>query len=135
MLTVVPLTVDDLAQVASITTNMQRAYFSPGSVAYCLLHDDKPVLAGGIVNMMWNRGEAWVIPNRFMKRNIRLCIGIMGDVLKRAALEGGFKRVQATCATSVKVGLFRRLGFYYEGTMNHFGPNGETCFMYARIFD
>jgi RimJ/RimL family protein N-acetyltransferase len=34
----------------------------------------------------------------------------------------------------VSIALFEHLGFEYEGTLKHFGPNGETCRMYARFF-
>ena len=121
--------------VPSVTaTALEQAYFSPGSVALCLLADDVPVFAGGIVNMQWKRGEAWMLPTPWFKQHVKTCYKSMLEALPKLAARGGFKRVQATCAISVSPSLFRHLGFYSEGTLNAFGPNGETCFMYARLF-
>ena len=47
----------------------------------------------------------------------------------------GFQRVQAVCNTGKSVSLFRHLGFAYEGTLRHFGPSGEMCDIYSRIFE
>lgn len=129
---VTPLTPDSPV-LMGLPLEMTRAYFSPGSVAYCLWDNNEPVFAGGVVNLLWDRGEAWILPNSWFKANWRACYRVLRGMLGVAATEGRFKRIQATCATTVSALLFQHLGFAYEGTMQHFGPNGEDCLMYARI--
>lgn len=113
---------------------LHRAYFSPGSSALCLVADDEPVFAGGIVNLAWKRGEAWILPTPFFKRNIKVCLRALDEYLPKMA-KGHFVRVQATCIKGISARIFQHLGFEYEGTMKKFGPNGETCDMYARVFE
>ena len=132
--TVVSLNDEHLDRLGVTDMEQRQAYFSLGSVSYCLLCDGQPVFAGGIVNMQWKRGEAWMLPTPFFRRHVKTCFRIMRDMLKKMAESGGFRRVQVTCATSVSVILFPHLGFEYEGTMKAFGPNGETCYVYGRIF-
>jgi len=112
-----------------------RAYFSPGSAAYCLLNDGEPVFAGGIVNLEWHRGEAWILPTPFFRQHVKTCFRLIREMLPKIAARGGFVRVQAVAADGVCVKLFRHLEFSYEGTLKHFGPLGETCRMYARMFE
>ena len=115
-------------------TSLEESYFSPGSIACCILADGEPVFAGGIVNLMWNRGEAWMLPTRFFHRHTGICFRHMIKELAKMAIHGGFKRVQATCAVTISTMLFDHLGFEYEGTMKGFGPSGEACHMYSRLF-
>jgi hypothetical protein len=117
-----------------LSDDMTRAYFSPGSVAYCLLENGDPVLAGGIVNLGWNRGEAWLIPTTFLHENLKFCLALIRDMLPKIADDYGFVRVQATCINDPSGKFARGRGFEYEGTLKKFGPNGETCDIYARIF-
>jgi len=114
--------------------SLRMAYLSAGSVSYCLLNGDEPILAGGIVNLMWHRGEAWLLTTPFFRKHLRECYKYVKSTLPRMAREGKFKRVQATCAVIMSTVLFDHLGFEYEGTMKCFGPSGETCHMYARLF-
>jgi hypothetical protein len=113
----------------------KRAYLSEGSVGCCIIADGQPVLAGGIVNMMWNRGEAWTITTPWFRRHLRWSLRMMLKMLPRMSANGKFIRVQATCPRGVSAHLFRHLGFAYEGTMEKFGPHGETCDLYCRIFE
>jgi hypothetical protein len=113
---------------------LHRAYFSPGSVSRCLTVDDIAVFAGGVVNMQWKRGEAWMLPTPWFKQHVKTSLRAMRDMLPQMVAEGGYKRVQVTCATHVSVLLFKHLGFAYEGMLCAFGPNGETCYMYSRLF-
>lgn len=113
---------------------LARAYFSDGSIAHCLLSEGEPVFAGGIVNMQWRRGEAWIIPTPFFKSHVKTCYGVLKEILPKLALRQNFRRVQAVCTSSLSEVLFLHLRFKYEGTMTAFGPGGEDCLMYARIF-
>jgi len=120
--------------LASMSGMLGRAYFSPGSSAYCLLVDGVPVFAGGIVNLEWHRGEAWILPTPFFLAHWKTCFRIMKKMLPQIAVDHGFVRVQAVAANGVPVSLFEHLGFVYEGKLKCFGPLGEDCRMYARIF-
>ena len=122
------------AHLITDIVELRQAYFSPGSVSYCLLANGEPVLAGGIVTLKWYRGEAWMIPTPFFRNHIRDCYKRIKDMIPRMATEGKFRRIQVTCATSISPRFFHHLGFDYEGTMRRFGPNGESCYMYSRIF-
>jgi len=130
---VVPLTQEHLASW-DIPTEVKRAYMSPGSLAYCLLADGEPVFAGGVVNLHWSRGEAWMLPTEWFHNHVRTCFRFIKQMVPEMAKVGQFKRLQATCSIMISTNLFRHLGFEYEGTLKQFGPNGETCHMYARIF-
>ena len=123
---------EPLAGVTS--SSLGKAYFSPGSQALCLLVEGRPVFAGGIVNLEWHRGEAWLLPTPYFRTHIKSCFRLMQEWLPKMAEWGGFVRVQATCPEESSEILFRHLGFEYEATLKHFGPCGETCSMFARLF-
>ena len=131
---IVPLDGYYLQKMGVTDKQVKLAYLSPGSVSYCLLADGEPVFAGGVVDMKWKRGEAWMLPTQFFRDHVKTCFRYMKDMLPLMALNGNFKRIQATCAVTISTALFVHLGFKYEGTMMGFGPSGETCHMYARIF-
>ena len=160
MIEIVPLNPEYLDKLLSAappelrSAQLEKSYFSPGSISYCLVQigiekriDERtglsyphyvgtPMFAGGIVNLQWKRGEAWILPCQFLHRHLKTCYKAMKADLPRMAIEGGFRRVQATCIDgSISAFLFRHLGFTYEGTLQKFGPNGETCRMYSRIFE
>ena len=120
---------------ASMSEMLGRAYFSPGSAAYCLLQDGVPVFAGGIVNQQWQRGEAWILPTPFFRGHVKTCFRIMKKMLPQIASGNHFGRVQAVAIDGVSVVLFEHLGFEYEGTLKRFGPSGETCELYSKIFE
>jgi hypothetical protein len=132
---VVPLTDAHLDHLTLPEGLDRRAYFTPGSVACAVLADGEPVFAGGIVNLQWNRGEAWILPTPFMRSHFKTCYRLMRDGIPHMALRGKFGRVQATCACGTISSLFRHLGFHHEGRMARFGPNGEDCQMWSRCFE
>ena len=119
----------------AIGEEQKKAYLSYGSVGYCLLSEGVPVFAGGIVNLGWRRGEAWILPTKFFRTHIIKCYRYVRDLLPVLSVEGSFRRVQATCATTVSTLLFEHLKFRHEGVLEAFGPNGETCHMYAKVFN
>lgn len=135
MIEVAPLTLAHLDHLPLPAGLDQRAYFTPGSVACCVLKDGAPVFAGGIVNLMWNRGEAWILRTPFLLSHPKTCVRLMREFIPAMAADYGFVRVQATCIKGVSAKLFRHLGFDYEARLAKFGPNGETCDMYSRIFE
>jgi len=140
MTEIVPLTpeyLDKLLEGAPdlMAAQLSRSYFSPGSSSLCLLNDGEPVFAGGIVNLQWNRGEAWIIPTHFFRSHAKLCLRSLKEYLPKMAQECGFIRVQATCIKGVSDRIFPFLGFAYEGTLKKFGPHQETCTMWSRIME
>lgn len=117
------------------SAQLHRSYFSPGSVSCCLLVDGEPVFAGGIVNLQWSRGEVWILPTQFFRGHVKTCFRKMLEVLPGMVADGRFVRVQATCVKGASAAWMRVFGFSFEGTLLKFGPSGETCDMYARIFE
>ena len=132
---VVPLTAEYFHKVPLPEGVDRRAYFSEGSIALCVLADGEPVFAGGIVNMQWNRGEAWIVPSPWYQTHFKTCFKIMRKFIPLMAKDKGFVRVQATCFKGVSGNFFRHLGFEYEARLAKFGPHGETCDVYTRIFE
>lgn len=132
---IVPLTLTHLSRLPLPPGLDRRAYFTSGSIARCVLVGGEPKFAGGIVNLMWGRGEAWILPTPFFYSHLKSCYRIIRDAIPHMAFRGKFARVQATCIAGRSGNLFRHLGFDYEGTLRSFGPNGETCDMYARVFE
>jgi hypothetical protein len=111
---------------------MITVWMIPGSQAMTLLDPD-PVVIGGIINMGWNRGEAWLEKAADYKIRKDAFRAIRHFVDKLAEI-GGFVRVQASSYQSDKCALFRHLGFIYEGARACYGPNRETSYLYARVF-
>lgn len=132
---IVPLTYAHLDSLPLPEGLDRRAYFTAGSVARCVLSDGEPVFAGGIVNLMWGRGEAWILPTPFFRKHFKTCYRLMHDAIPHMAVRGKFARVQAVCACGSSTVMFRHLGFNHEGRMAKFGPSGEDCFMWARTFE
>jgi hypothetical protein len=135
---IVPLQFDHLdvllgSMDPSLFDELRQSYFSQGSSAECLLADGVPVFAGGIVNAKWKRGVAWMIPTPFFRSHLLTCMRAMKKRFPMMAR--GFVRVQAECVQGVSASIIFRLGFKYEGTMQKFGPNGESCRIFARIFE
>lgn len=124
----------EIMHLEKLLVPFQESYFSKGSAAYCLLADGEPVFAGGIVNLQWNRGEAWIAPTPFFRRHVKTCFRILKSKLPEIAARCHFRRVQAVCSIDVSGALFRHLDFKYEGKLECFGPFGEACIMYARVF-
>lgn len=112
-----------------------KVYFSPGSFGYCIVENNEPVFAGGIVKLQWRSGEAWILPTTYFRKHIRICFKVLRDMLPMLAKEGKFARVQANCSIMISTSLFRALDFEYEGVMRRFGPNQEDCFLYSRVFN
>ena len=76
-----------------------------------------------------------MLPTRFFRDHVKTCLKMMKQWIPVMASEGQFRRVQATCSIISPSEWFRVLGFLYEGTLAKFGPNGESCMMFARVFE
>ena len=135
---IVPLNSDHLDVLfgnrpVELQQELTRSYFSPGSRAECLLADGFPICAAGIVNMGWNRGEAWVLTSPMFREHLRA--GVKAIRKRLPIIAARFRRVQATCMAGSPTSLIRALGFEYEATLKKFGNNGESCRVYARFFE
>jgi hypothetical protein len=130
------LSILDGISVPMSSEDMITSYLSPGSISIAMLADGSPVACGGIINVGWHRGEAWVLTSSL---SYLYSTRIVREMLRRIpemAVRGGFRRVQATCFTAGRERFFRFLGFELETEkgLASYGPSGERAFMYAREF-
>jgi hypothetical protein len=113
-----------------------QGYLSQGSVAKSLLFDGIPLGCGGIINIGWRRGEAWLLTNRTFYGQLKTVYSYIFRVFPLMVREGGFVRVQATCFNLHNGNLFRHLGFEMEAShMKKYGPLGEPAALWARVFE
>lgn len=115
--------------------DMVYAYLSPGSIAVTMLAHGSPVACGGIINVGWHRGEAFVLSSSQSWAYRKSMVKEMMRRIPEMAITGGFCRVQATCFSAGREKFFRALGFELEGNLKRFGPNGEDADVYACLFD
>jgi len=92
--------------------------------------NDHVIAAGGIVDIGWNRGEAWIVVDSSRLSGVRRAIRIIRESYQSMAKR--FRRVQAVCYCDSDV-LIRHLGLEYEATLRAYGPNGEDGRIYARV--
>jgi hypothetical protein len=110
------------------------AYMSPGSHARTLTVNGMPCASAGIINLGWRNGEAWLLDGPYtILHPIALVKAVSKGMLDLAKI-GDFRRVQATCFTEAREKFFRLLGFDYETSLRSFGPQGQTAYIYSRIF-
>ena len=110
------------------------AYSVPGSIAKTMFLEGEPIACGGIINLRWFRGEAWLLTSSLaidykhsLVRSAKRLLPAMANAMR-------FRRVQATCFDLDKEKLFKMLGFKYEGFLRYYGPNGEDAQIYSRLF-
>lgn len=111
---------------------MTRVYTSPGSVALTLMVDGEPAACGGIIDLTWHRGEAWLLTSPWI--DVKSAFRYLKKMMPLLAQTGGFRRVQATSFDLMNTTLFEHLGFKREGVMDSFGPCGESAILFSRIF-
>ena len=115
--------------------DMIKAYLSPGSVAYCVIDKGLVIGAGGIINLQWRRGEAWILHTNLFYKYLKTCMKILKKGIPELAKQYGFRRVQATSFINNEK-LFESLGFELESpSMKYYGPSGETARLYVRFFE
>jgi hypothetical protein len=112
---------------------LTRAYLSQGSPAFCLMNNE-PIIAGGIINLDWHRGEAWMLHTKLLHKYLKTSLRTLKEELPKIAIANGFKRVQATSFIDNEEFL-NILGFHHEATLQCFGPNQETGKLFVRFFD
>lgn len=111
-----------------------EGYLAEGSVGRTVMLEKTPVLCGGIVNLGWRRGEAWVYHTKEFRKHLKSLYKILREEFYYMAKIGSFRRVQALVFYGNGV-LLEHLKFEWEGRMRCVGPNGEDAELFARIFD
>ena len=114
--------------------DMIAAYMSPGSIGKTMCFNGNPVACGGIINIGWRRGEAWILAGPQVNDCKKSFIGFAKQLLESMAIEKRFRRVQATCHENSSH-LFDILGFKHEARLHAFGPIGESVEIYYRLFE
>ncbi len=117
--------------------DVMKVWESNGT-AYTLLLDDIPIGSAGIVNMGWNRGEAWTLVCSQFYKYRKTCFKLIRNMLEVLAKDMKLIRVQSLINENIscKDIWMKHLGFKCETPegMRGFGPNGETFYQYSRIF-
>ena len=112
---------------------LAKSYFSKGSVSFWLVNDE-PIMAYGIVNLDWHRGEAWIMHTNLFRKYFKTSLKTLKEELPKVAVNNGFRRVQATSFIANE-NLFEFLDFEHEATLRLFGPEGQTGEIYVRFFN
>jgi hypothetical protein len=115
--------------------SLLEAYMSPGSIATCFLLDGKPAAIGGVINLQWHRGEAWLLVAQDMRKHFRAILRTSGELLQAYAELLKLHRLQAVSYWNESRKLLTLFGFNPEGTLKRYGPQGEPAVMYARFFN
>lgn len=120
------------AEFEAITPESARAHEMAGS-GYTILVDDHAVACAVLAELGDGRGAIWALIGADAGPYMRRAWG----VATRMMLESGLRRIETIVATDFEAGhrWVKMLGFELEtpNGMRSFGPNGETCSLYARI--
>jgi hypothetical protein len=109
---------------------MIGSYTSKGSIAFTFVINRVPVSCGGVINLGWKRGEAWLLTSAlFYKYRLAIIRAIKQTM---PLLESSFNRIQAISVCDNEA-WFSKLGFQKEGLLRCYGPAGQDCFMYSRV--
>jgi hypothetical protein len=114
--------------------SMVRAYLSSGSVALTLFVDEKPIVSAGIINLAWNRGEAWLLVGPQFYSYRKTAYKFIKQLFPALAKQKGFVRVQSVITDDRFDKIAKHLGFKYEGTLRAYAPMGRDVKMFSRIF-
>lgn len=115
------------------TPEMVKIFVTPGSHAFTLLINDYPIACGGVVNMMWSRGELWLLIAPQFHDHLKTAYKHIKEAVPKLARLGSFRRIQAVTYDHCS-SLLNHLGFDKEGLMKCFGPQGQDAVLYSKIF-
>ena len=103
--------------------------------AYTIVVDGEVVFCGGVVNIGWNRGEAWTLMSKLFYKYPKTCFKICRNQLNKVIEEHKFARVQALVDPKLYGGVrfMEHLGFEKEGLLKKYGPQSEDMWMMGRI--
>ena len=106
-----------------------------GGPSYTLFIDNQIVFCGGVVDMRWNRGEAWTLLSSLFYKYPKACVKTIKNELGRIIREFSFERVQAIVEPEDNraIRFIEYLGFEREGLLRKYLPDGKDMLMYARI--
>jgi hypothetical protein len=102
---------------------------------FTALADEGPVVAAGVSNLFGGTFEAWAYTTDLINKyrfKIHPIVSRMFDSIFSAP---SVRRVQATIAADRPDAIrwADHLGFWREGRMEGYGPNGEDFYIYARV--
>lgn len=103
--------------------------------SYTMMKDGVPVFCAGVVDIGWQRGEAWTLVSRLFYENKKVCYRVVKNFLKYCFENNQYQRIQSVISPDLDAGesWMRHLGFTKEGTLRKFGPNNEDVVMYSRV--
>lgn len=102
--------------------------------SFTLVVDDELVACGGVVDIGYNRGEAWILFSKLIYKYPVACFRATRKALEEILKKKDYQRLQAFVKTDHDQGkrFAERFGFKHEGDLRGYGPNGETMSIYAR---
>lgn len=117
---------------------MLRVYSSPESFATTIMIGDEmdqyPIACGGIINLLWGRGEAWFLTAPEFHSYLKTAYKVTKQAFKDLVDKCSFRRIQGTSYDSCN-SLFKHLGFHKEAELEKYGPKGEMAIIYAQFPD
>ncbi len=142
MIKIVPLKESHVLEILkdrTMSPNVSRedlikTYLSPGSLSSTLIIDDVPIVCGGIVNLNWKRGEAWILTSSLFNQYKKTCYKAVKTMLEVMSKTGNFVRVQSLVEpNSLNCKMIKRLGFEFEGVLRRYGPDNQDLWLYGRF--
>jgi hypothetical protein len=106
-----------------------------GGPSYSLFIDNQVVFCAGVVDMLWQRGEAWTLLSSLFYKHPRVCARIVKSELGRIIKDHDYKRVQSIVEPedTKAIRFIEWLGFEREGLLRKYMPSEKDMLMYARI--
>ena len=106
-----------------------------GGPSYTFFMDGQAVFCAGVVDMLYQRGEAWSLLSSLFYKHPKLCARIIKKELGKIIKEHDYKRVQSIIEPedSRAIRFIEWLGFEREGLLRKYMPHEKDMLMYARI--
>lgn len=117
--------------------NLHMLYdFAKAGVAFTAISQSTIYAIFGIWDLWDGVSEAWLIPSANISRKTLKFHRVALRFFEHYAKEKSTKRIQFTvCSHNVQAYKWaERCYFKKEAEMSHYGFNGETYYLYARIF-
>ncbi len=89
---------------------------------------------GGICSYWQGVGEAWVLYDKDLKRNLRKSFEVTKIMLLRIMKDKNFHRVQTTCkADDKRCKFLEHIGFNFQGLLPKYNPDKTDSVMYELL--
>ena len=127
---------DKLMEIDASYTENRLDFAIPG-LSYTLLHDNQPIIAGGIYPLWDGVAEGWVLTS---KRVFNYKIKAAAAVKRRLDLlckNNNIWRLQTSVKEEFKTGVrfAEWLGLKKEGLMHKYGPDKTNYYRMAKIYE